>query len=177
VQVGYPNAKIAVLYLNDDFGREYVSGLKEGLGDQASKMIVAEASYELTDPTIDSQILKLKASGADLFYDIAGTKAAAQAIRKMAEIGWKPLHILNGAAATVASVVQSAGLENSKDVVSVGYSKDPLDSTWKDDTGVKIFLSFMEKYYPEGDKTTSLPLIGYNGAQLMIDRFRKFCTR
>ena len=169
----HPGAKIGILFQNDDLGREYVAGLKSGLGDKADSMIVATASYETTDPTVDSQILKLKASGADLFYDISGPKAAGQAIKKLAEIGWKPVHILDSSAATVWAVVQSAGLENSRGVLSVGYVKDPLDPTWKDDAGMKNFVSFMEKYYPDGDRTSGFQVQGYSAARLMVEVLKR----
>src|SRR6059058_4985912 len=115
----HPNAKIGILYQNDDLGRDYITGLKEGLGAKAASMIVAETSYELTDPTIDSQIVKLKAAGADLLYDASTPKFAAQAIKKVADLGWKPVHILDINASPIGAVMQPAGLENSKGVISV----------------------------------------------------------
>jgi branched-chain amino acid transport system substrate-binding protein len=121
----YPNAKIGALYQNDDFGRDYLAGLKEGLGDKAATMIVATAPYETTDPTIDSQIAKLHSAGADLFYDISVAKFASMAIRKVAAIGWKPVHILNGANTSIANALAPAGLENAKGIISVSYYKDP----------------------------------------------------
>jgi branched-chain amino acid transport system substrate-binding protein len=164
----YPNAKIGVLYQNDDLGRDYLNGIKAGLGDKAATMIVAETSYEVTDPTIDSQILKLKASGADLLFSASTPKFAAQAIKKNAELGWKPVHILDINATSVGAVMQPAGLEASKGVISVNYGKDPLDPTWKDDPGMKKYLDFMAKYYPEGDKNSSFNAYGYSTAQLMV---------
>src|ERR1700744_4267852 len=143
----YPNAKVGVLYQNDDLGKDYLNGIKSGLGDKAATMIVAEASYEVSDPTIDSQILKLKSAGADLFFSATTPKFAAQAIKKNAELGWKPVHILDINATSVGAVMQPAGLEASKGVISVNYMKDPADPTWKDDAGLKKFLAFMEKYY------------------------------
>jgi branched-chain amino acid transport system substrate-binding protein len=135
----YPNAKVGVLYQNDDLGKDYLNGIKAGLGDKAGTMIVAEASYELTDPTIDSQILKLKSAGADLFFSASTPKFAAQAIKKNAELGWTPVHILDINATSVGAVMQPAGLEASKGVVSVNYMKDPADPTWKDDAGLKKY--------------------------------------
>ena len=131
----YPNAKIGILYQNDDLGKDYLNGIKAGLGDKAAKMIVAEASYEVSDPTIDSQILKIKDAGADLFFSATTPKQAAQAIKKIAELGWKPVHILDINATSVGAVMKPAGLEASKGVISVNYGKDPLDPTWKDDAG------------------------------------------
>jgi branched-chain amino acid transport system substrate-binding protein len=165
----YPNAKIGVLYQNDDLGKDYVIGLKDGLGAKAASMIVAETSYELTDPTIDSQIVKLKTLGADLLYDASTPKFAAQAIKKVADLGWKPVHILDINATSVGAVMQPAGLDNSKGVISVNYGKDPLDPAWKDDAGMKKFQAFMTKYYPDGDKTSSFNTYGYSTTQLLIE--------
>jgi len=164
----YPNAKVGVLYQNDDLGRDYLNGIKAGLGNKAATMIVAEASYEVTDPTVDSQILKLKSAGADLLFSASTPKFAAQTIKKNAELGWKPVHILDINATSVGAVMQPAGLEASKGVISVNYGKDPLDPTWKDDPGMKKYFDFMAKYYPEGDKNSSFNTYGYGTAQLMI---------
>jgi len=164
----YPNAKVGILYQNDDLGRDYLNGIKAGLGEKAATMVVAEASYEMTDPTIDSQIIKLKSAGADLFFSASTPKFAAQAIKKNAELGWKPVHILDINATSVGAVMQPAGLEASKDVISVNYGKDPLDPTWKDDPGMKRYFEFMAKYFPEGDKNSSFNAYGYSTAQLMV---------
>jgi ABC-type branched-subunit amino acid transport system substrate-binding protein len=168
ILANYPNAKIGILFQNDDLGRDYVTGLKEGLGDKAKTMIVGETSYELTDPTIDSQIVKLKSLGADLFYDASTPKFAAQAIKKIADLGWKPVHILDINATSVGAVMKPAGLENSKGIISVNYGKDPLDPKWKDDAGMKKFFAFMAKYYPDGDKDSSFNTYGYSTAQLLV---------
>jgi branched-chain amino acid transport system substrate-binding protein len=164
----YPNAKIGILYQNDDLGKDYVNGIKAGLGDKAAKMIVAEASYEVSDPTIDSQILKIKDSGADLFYSATTPKQAAQAIKKIAELGWHPVQILDINSTSVDAVMKPAGLEASKGVISVGYGKDPLDPAWKDDAGMKKYFEFMAKYYPDGNKDSSFNSYGYMTSQLMI---------
>jgi ABC-type branched-subunit amino acid transport system substrate-binding protein len=164
----YPNAKIGVLYQNDDLGKDYLNGIKAGLGDKAAKMIVAEASYEVSDPTVDSQILKIKDAGADLFFSATTPKQAAQAIKKIHELNWKPVHILDINATSVGAVMKPAGLEASKGVISVNYGKDPLDPTWKDDPGMKKYFEFMAKYYPEGDKDSSFNSYGYMTSQLMI---------
>lgn len=164
----HPNAKIGVLYQNDDLGRDYLNGLKAGLGDKASRMIVGEASYEISDPTIDSPLLRLKDAGADLLFSASTPKQAAQAIKKIAEIGWKPIHIIDINASSVSAVLKPAGLENSKGIISVGYVKDPLDPVWKDDEGNKRYLAFMEKYYPEGDKYSNLNVYGYITAQILV---------
>jgi ABC-type branched-subunit amino acid transport system substrate-binding protein len=164
----YPNAKVGVLYQNDDLGKDYLNGIKAGLGGKAATMIVAEASYETSDPTIDSQILKIKAAGADLFFSASTPKFAAQAIKKNAELDWHPVHILDINATSVGAVMQPAGLEASKGVISVNYGKDPLDPTWKDDAGMKRYFDFMAKYYPEGDKNSSFNTYGYSTTQLLI---------
>ncbi|MEH2612788.1 ABC transporter substrate-binding protein [Bradyrhizobium sp. AZCC 1693] len=164
----YPNAKVGVLYQNDDLGKDYLNGIKAGLGDKAAKMIVAEASYEVSDPTIDSQILKIKDAGADLFFSATTPKQAAQAIKKIHELNWKPVHILDINATSVGAVMKPAGLEASKGVISVNYGKDPLDPTWKDDAGMKKYFEFMAKYYPDGDKDSSFNSYGYMTTELLI---------
>jgi branched-chain amino acid transport system substrate-binding protein len=164
----YPNAKVGVLYQNDDLGKDYLNGIKAGLGDKAATMIVAEASYEVSDPTIDSQILKLKAAGADLLFSASTPKQAAQAIKKNFEIGWSPVHILDINATSVGAVMQPAGLDASKGVISVNYGKDPSDPTWKDDAGMKKYFEFMAKYYPEGDKNSSFNTYGYSTSQMLV---------
>lgn len=164
----HPDAKVGVLYQNDDLGKDYLNGIKAGLGNKAASMIVGEASYEVADPTIDSQILKLRDSGATLFFSASTPKQAAQAIKKNAEIGWTPIHILDINATSVGAVLKPAGLEASKGIISVNYGKDPLDPTWKDDAGMKRYFAMMEKYYPEGDKNSSFNSYGYSTAQLML---------
>src|ERR1700745_778812 len=164
----HPNAKVGILYQNDDLGKDYLNGIKAGLGDKAASMIVAEASYEVSDPTINSQILKIKAAGADLFFSASTPKQAAQAIKKNFELDWHPVHILDINATSVGAVLQPAGLEASTGVISVNYGKDPADPTWKDDPGMKKYLAFMEKYYPEGDKGSLFNTYGYSTAQLMV---------
>jgi len=164
----HPNAKVGILYQNDDLGKDYLNGIKAGLGDKAATMIVAEASYEVSDPTIDSQVLKIKDSGADLFFSASTPKQAAQAIKKIAELGWHPIHIVDINATSVGAVLQPAGLEASKGLISTNYGKDPLDPTWKDDAGMKKYFDFMAKYYPEGDKNSNFNTYGYSTAQLLV---------
>jgi branched-chain amino acid transport system substrate-binding protein len=164
----YPDAKVGILYQNDDLGKDYVNGIKAGLGDKAATMVVAEASYEVSDPTIDSQILKLKSAGVDLFFSASTPKFAAQAIKKNFELGWKPVHILDINATSVGATMQPAGLEASKGVISVNYGKDPSDPTWKDDAGMKKYFEFMAKYYPDGDKNSSFNTYGYSTSQMLV---------
>jgi branched-chain amino acid transport system substrate-binding protein len=156
-----PDAKIAILFQNDDYGKDYVKGLKDGLGDKAARMVVAEASYEVTDPTIDSQIVTLKASGADTFYNITTPKFAAQAIRKVYDMGWKPLHVLNNVSTSVGSVLTPAGLDKSVGLISAAYLKDPVDPQWKNDAEFKEYLAWFKKYYPEGDINDGFNVAGY----------------
>jgi ABC-type branched-subunit amino acid transport system substrate-binding protein len=164
----HPNAKVGILYQNDDLGKDYLNGIKAGLGDKAASMIVAEASYEVSDPTIDSQILKIKSAGADLFFSASTPKQAAQAIKKIAELDWHPVQIVDINATSVGAVMKPAGLDAAKGVISVNYGKDPLDPTWKDDAGLKRYFDFMAKYYPDGDKDSNFNTYGYATTQLLI---------
>src|SRR5215831_18999116 len=167
ILANHPNAKIAILYQNDDLGKDYVKGLKDALGAKAN-MIVAEASYELSDPTVDSQMVTLKSSGADLFYNITTPKFGAQAIRKAAELGWKPVQILDINATPVSQTLVPAGLENAKGIISVNYGKDPLDPQWADDEGMKRYKSFMAKYTPGEDANSGYATYGYSTAALLV---------
>jgi branched-chain amino acid transport system substrate-binding protein len=164
-----PQGKIGVLYQNDDSGRDYLKGLKDGLGVEAAKrMIIAELPYDPSDPTVDSQVVSLKTLGADIFFDEASPKFAAQAIRKAAEIGWKPTLFLASISNSVGSVLKPAGLENSKGILSSNYIKDPTDPAWKDDPAIKEWTAFMDKYFPEGDKSSTFSVYGYALAQTMV---------
>jgi branched-chain amino acid transport system substrate-binding protein len=164
-----PQAKIGILYQNDDSGRDYVKGLKDGLGAEAAKrMIIAELPYDPTDPTVDSQIVSLKTLGADVFFNETSPKFAAQGIKKAVEIGWKPVQILASISNSVGSVYRPAGLENSKGILSVNYLKDPTDPAWKDDPAIKEWVSFMDKYFPEGDKSSTFSVYGYLLAQTLV---------
>jgi ABC-type branched-subunit amino acid transport system substrate-binding protein len=167
IQQEKPDGKIAVLYQNDDFGKDYLKGLKDGLGDKAD-MIILAAAYETTDPTIDSQIIAMKAAGVDVFVNTAIPKFAAQAIRKTAEIQWKPLHILASIGASVAVTLRPAGLENAKGLVTDLYLKDPTDPQWKDDPGLLQWVAFMDKYYPGGDKTDGVNVYGPSIARTLV---------
>ena len=163
-----PNAKIAVLYQNDDYGKDVLKGVKEGLGAAGAKMIVKEATYEVTDPTIDSQILSLQASGADTFIDITTPKFGAQAVRKAYDSGWKPLHIINNVSASVGSVLMPAGLDKSVGLITVQYYKDPNDPQWKDDPAMLAWRGFMGQYYRDGDPKDASNLYAYIAAQTMV---------
>jgi len=159
-----PDGKIGVLYQNDDFGKDYLKGVKDGLGAKAASMIEVEATYETTDPTVDSQVVNIKAAGCDVFVNTAISKFAAQAIRKAAEIQWQPLHILSGIGNSVAGTLKPAGFEVSKGIVTDFFLKDPTDPQWKDDAGYKWWLGFMNEWYPDGDKNDALNVFGPTAA-------------
>src|SRR5450432_2612215 len=163
-----PNAKIAILFQNDDYGKDYVKGLKDGLGAKAAAMIVIEESFETTEPTIDNHIVKFKSTDADVFFNVTTPKFAAQAIKKIAEIGWKPLHLLNNVSSSIGSVMQPAGYENGQGIISAAYLKDVADPQWASDAGMKEFLTFLEKDFPEGNKLDNSVIVGYGVAQTLV---------
>ncbi|MEA2830488.1 MAG: branched-chain amino acid transport system substrate-binding protein, partial [Bradyrhizobium sp.] len=164
-----PNAKIAVLYQNDDYGKDYLKGLKDGLGNKAASMIIAEESFETTEPTVDNHIVKLKSTGADIFVDIATPKFAAQAIKKVAEIEWKALHILNNVSISVGSVIKPAGFENAQGIISAAYLKDASDPQWDNDPGMKQFYDFLARDFPEGNKLDASVVVGYSVSQTLVE--------
>jgi branched-chain amino acid transport system substrate-binding protein len=168
-----PNAKIGVLYQNDDYGKDLLKGLKDGLGAKAAGMIVKEASYEVSDPTVDSQIIQLQGSGADVFVNITTPKFAAQAVRKVYDIGWKPVHYLNNVGSSVGSVLVPAGLEKAVGVITTEYLKDFTDSRWANDPAVKTWAAFMKKYYPEGDLADRSNMYGYTAAKTLEQVLRQ----
>src|SRR5437016_4231665 len=162
-----PDGKIAIMYQNDDFGKDYLKGLKDGLGAKAS-MIVAEESYETSEPTIDNHIVKLKATGADVFINITTPKFAAQAIKKIAEIEWRPMHIVSNVSASVGSVIKPAGFENSQGILSAAYAKDGADTQWDNDPGMMKYFTFLEKNFPEANKLDGSVVYGYGVAQTLV---------
>ena len=157
-----------MLYQNDDYGKDYLEGFKAGLGDKADRMIVEELSYEVTDPTVDSQIISLKNSGADVFFNITTPKFAAQAIRKAADIGWQPLHLLNNVSNSVGSVLTPAGLDKSTGLITSLYQKDPTDPQWQDTQDYRDWSAWMDKYNPEADKSDQFNVYGYNVAMTLV---------
>ena len=163
-----PDAKVGVLYQNDDFGKDYLKGLEDGLGDKAASMIKVKDSYETTDVGVDSQIVDMKAAGCDLLFTVAIPKFGALAIRKVAEIGWKPVHILNGIASSVGVTLKPAGLENAEGIITSNSFKDATDPEWQNDAGYKSWFSFMDKYYPSGDKSDSGPVYGQSIAATTV---------
>ncbi|WP_315830926.1 ABC transporter substrate-binding protein [Bradyrhizobium prioriisuperbiae] len=169
----HPDGKIAILWQNEDFGKDYLKGFKDGLGDKAKSMIVAEKPYEMSDPTVDSQVVALKASGADIMVTFSTPKAASQTIRKIAEIGWKPIHFLSSISNSVGSVIRPAGFEHAQGLMSNAYAKDPTDSTWQDDPAAKEWHAFMDRYFPEGDKTNSNNVFGYTAAQTLVQVLKR----
>ncbi len=162
-----PNAKIAILYQNDDYGKDYLKGFKDGLGAKTG-LIVKEVSYEATDPTVDSQMVQLQASGADVFFNITTPKFAALAIRKAYDLGWKPVHFLNNVSASVGSVLVPAGLEKAVGLISTQYIKDPTDPQWVSDPAVMAWKEFMAKYYPDGDLKDASNIYGYTAAASLV---------
>jgi len=164
----HPDARIAILYQNDDLGKDYVRGIQRELGDRAKSMIVGMQSYEITDATIDSQIVALHGTGADTFIDVSTPKFAAQAIRKVYDLGWKPLHMLSYASAAVAAVMKPAGVEKAVGIISSTYFKDPTDPRWANDPDYLEWIAFMDKYLPEADKTDIFYTIGYMMANSLV---------
>jgi len=160
------DAKIGILYQNDDYGKDYLKGFEDGLGD-AKKQIVMKQTYEVTDPTIDSQIVNLKNSGANVFFNITTPKFAAQAIKKAHEIGWKPLHFLNNVSSSLGTVLKPAGLDASRDLITALYMKEVTDPQWRNDKGFQDWVAFMKKYYPDGALDDQANGFGYNVAILM----------
>jgi branched-chain amino acid transport system substrate-binding protein len=163
-----PNAKVAVFYQNDDFGKDYVAGLKDVFGDKASSLIIAEESYETTEPSIDNHIVKLKGTGADVFVNITTPKFAAQTIKKMAELEWKPMHVMTDVSISIGAVMKPAGFEASEGILSAQYLKDASDPQWKDDEGMKKFMAFIDKYMPGANVSDSNLLYGFAAAQTMV---------
>ncbi len=163
-----PNAKIGVLYANDDYGKDHLAGVKTALGPKAASMLVAEASYETSDPTVDSQIVSLKASGADVLISGTTPKFAAQAIRKAAEIGWKPLQFVANASSSISAVMKPAGLENSIGVVTAGFLKAPGDPVWENDPALKDYLAFMKKWNPQDSPNDFYALVAYANAAMLL---------
>jgi branched-chain amino acid transport system substrate-binding protein len=161
----HPGKTIGVLYQNDDFGKDYVLGLREGLGDQASKLILVEASYETTSPTVDSQVVQIRTANPDIFINISTPKFAAQAIKKLGELKWNPIHFLSNVSVSVGSVLKPAGYEYSQGILSAAYLKDPKDPQWKNDPGLNEWRAFMTKWYPEGDQEDAATVYGYGVAK------------
>jgi branched-chain amino acid transport system substrate-binding protein len=163
-----PNGKVAILYQNDDYGKDYLKGFEDGLGEKAKTMIVSKLTYEVTDPTVDSQMVSLKASGADTFFNITTPKFAAQAIKKAAEIGWKPLHYLNNVSSSVGSVLTPAGLDASNGALTLGYTKDPTDPQFQKGKEWDDWVAYMKKYHPTGAMNDNFNVYGYSVAQTLV---------
>jgi branched-chain amino acid transport system substrate-binding protein len=165
ILTNYPGKTIGVLYQNDDFGKDYLIGLHEGLGDQAGKLITVEASYETSSPTVDSQVVQIKAANPDIFINVSTPKFAAQAIKKIGELNWTPVHFLTNVSVSVGSVMKPAGYENGQGILSAAYLKDPQDPKWKNDPAMNEWRAFMTKYYPEGDQADVSTTFGYGIAK------------
>ena len=169
----HPRAHIAVLYQNDDYGKDYVAGLKAGLGGRAAEMVVAEAAYEVTDPTVDGLIVQLAGSGAEVLYDISTPKFSAQAIRRAHDLGWRPLHVIGNGSSSIEAVLKPAGLDKSVGVVTAAYLKDPTDARWRHDADVAAWLAWMERYYPDGNTADMFNVYGYASAYVMAEVLRR----
>jgi len=163
-----PDAKVGILYQNDDYGKDYVKGFKDGLGEGAKKLVVLEQTYEVTDPTVDSQIANLKNSGANVFFNVTIPKFAVQAIKKAHDIGWKPLHLLNNVSSSLGTTLKPAGLEASKGLVTALYMKEITDPQWKNDKGFQDWVAWMKKYYPEGALDDQANAYAYSVAQTLV---------
>jgi branched-chain amino acid transport system substrate-binding protein len=163
-----PNGKVAILYQNDDYGKDYLKGFEDGLGARAASMIVSKVSYEVTDPTVDSQVVTMKSSGADVFFNITTPKFAAQAIKKAAELGWKPLHYLNSVSSAVGSVLTPAGIENSIGLITAGYIKDPTDPQFQKGKEWDDWVAWMKKYNASASMTDNFNVYGYTVAQTLV---------
>jgi branched-chain amino acid transport system substrate-binding protein len=164
----YPNAKVGLLYQNDDSGKDYLTGLRETLGTKVSEMLVSAAPYDVSDPTIDSQVVRLKAAGIDVLVNMAAPKFAAQVIRKAAELNWKPIHLLGVGSSSVDAVLTPAGIENAKGLISASSFKEAGDPTWRDDEGMRRWVVFMDSYYPGGDRKSIFTTYGYSAAELLV---------
>ncbi|MBC7578813.1 MAG: ABC transporter substrate-binding protein [Tardiphaga sp.] len=163
----HPDAKIGVMFQNDDMGKDYLAGVRGGLGDKANTMIVVQTSFETSSPTVDSQIVQIRAANPEIFLNIGSPKFAAQAIKKAGELGWRPIQLLVNVSQSVASVIRPAGFDNAQGVISAGYMKDPTDPQWKDDPTIKEWSAFMDKYYPDGDKSDIYTLYGFGVARTL----------
>src|SRR5438876_3571108 len=166
----HPGGKIGALYQNDDYGKDYLKGLKDGI---AGRMPIVEVPYEATATTLDSELVSLKASGVDILFDVAGPKFVIQMIRKLVELDWRPVHVLNNVSIAIGAVLKPAGPENAQGILSTSYLKDPADPTWSDDPGLEQWRAFMVRYYPEGDKTNVFTVYGYSVAQTLVEVLRQ----
>jgi branched-chain amino acid transport system substrate-binding protein len=169
----HPDKTIGILYQNDDSGKDYLTGFHEAFGPEGSKKILLELPYELTSPTVDSQVVQIKAASVDIFVNLGTPKFAAQAIKKIAELGWKPIQFLGNASASTSSTMSAAGIDASRDIISAVYLKDPADPQWKNDEGIREFRAFMTKYYPDGDQDNGTTVFGYGAAKAFVQVLRQ----
>jgi len=173
IQKNYPGKTVGILYQNDDFGKDYLTGFNEAFGKDKAKIVVAEVPYEVSAPTVDSQVVQIKGANPDIFINIATPKFAAQAIKKIGEMKWTPVHFLTNVSVSIASVMKPAGFENSQDIISAAYLKDPNDPQWKNDPGLNEWRAFMTKWYPEGDQTDAATVFGYGVAQGLVQALKQ----
>jgi branched-chain amino acid transport system substrate-binding protein len=166
----HPGGKIGALYQNDDYGKDYLKGLKDGI---AGRMPIIEMPYDASAPTLDSELVSLRAAGVDILFDVAGPKFVIQIIRKLVELDWRPVHVLNNVSIAIGSVLKPAGPENAQGILSTNYLKDPADPTWSNDPGLEQWLAFVERHYPQGDKTNVFTVYGYSVAQTLVEVLRQ----
>jgi branched-chain amino acid transport system substrate-binding protein len=169
----YPDAKVGLLYQNDESGKDYLAGLKDALGARAGALLVSEASYDVTDPTADSPVVRLRAAGVDVFINMAAPRFAAQVIRKMAELDWTPVHLIGVGASSIDAVLVPAGIAHAKGLISASSFKETADPTWADDDGMKRWKAFMDAYYPLGDRKSIFTTYGYSAAELLVQVLRQ----
>jgi branched-chain amino acid transport system substrate-binding protein len=173
IQQHYPDKTIGILYQNDDSGKDYLAGFREAFGAETARKIAIELPYEVTAPTVDSQVVQIKSANVDIFINLGTPKFAAQAIKKIAEMGWTPIQLLGNAAASTSSTTSAAGIDASRNIVSAVYLKDPADPQWKNDDGIKEFRAFMSKYYPDGDQENGTTVFGYGAAKAFVQVLRQ----
>jgi len=169
----HPNAKIGILYQNDDFGRDYILGLKDVLRDKYDRMVIASTPYETSTPTVDSQVVAIKTANPDIFLNLATPKFAAQAIKKIAELNWHPVHIVTNISVSVGAVLEPAGLDNAKGILSAGFQMDVTDPQWDGYPGMQRFRAFMARYYPEANHSESGPMIAFNASNALVEVLKR----
>jgi ABC-type branched-subunit amino acid transport system substrate-binding protein len=173
IQKNYPGKTVGILYQNDDFGKDYLTGFNEVFGKDKAKIVVAEVAFEVSSPTVDSQVVQIKSANPDIFVNVATPKFAAQAIKKIGEMKWSPVQFVTNVSVSVSAVMKPAGVENAQGVISAAYLKDPNDPQWKNDPGMNEWRAFMSKWYPEGDQADAATVYGYGAAQALVQALKQ----